>query len=96
MPTNTTDFESRLARDGFRETLTRHLDPGHEVPAHAHPFDVCALVLDGAITLTTDAGARTYVAGEVFTMEAGREHAESCGPTGVSYLAGRRHRGGAG
>ena len=87
---DTRAFETLLAQDGFDETLTRRLDPGHTVPPHTHPFDVRALVLEGEITLTSDAGTRTFAAGEVFTMNAGRQHAELCGPAGVSYLVGRR------
>ena len=87
---DTLEFETQLARDGFDETLTRRLDPGHTVPPHSHPFDVRALVLEGEITLTSDAGTRTFGAGEIFTMDSGRQHAELCGPRGVSYLVGRR------
>jgi quercetin dioxygenase-like cupin family protein len=48
------------------------------------------VVLDGEITLTVSGDARTYRAGDIFTMAAGCAHAESVGPAGVKYLVGRR------
>jgi hypothetical protein len=49
-------------------------------------------VLDGEITLSFKGTSQTYRAGDVFTMAAGCEHAEQCGPAGVTYTVGRRHQ----
>lgn len=83
-------FGHALQDAGFAEIETKALPAGHVNTAHAHPFEVRALVLDGDITLTTDGERRTYGAGDVFTMAAGREHVEHVGEAGVRYLVGRK------
>lgn len=87
---NRADFEAQLRRDGFDEIVTAELKPNEIRAAHAHDYDVRALVLEGGITLTCDGEARAYEAGEIFTMAAGRAHTEQVGGTGIRYLAGRR------
>jgi quercetin dioxygenase-like cupin family protein len=51
---------------------------------------VLALVLEGDITLTVQGEARTYRAGDEFSMKAGCAHVEDIGAQGVKYLVGRR------
>ena len=82
-------FESDLKADGY-EVLT-NTTPGAKVnPEHSNPFDVRALVLKGAVTLTVDGASRTYAAGEVFTMARGCRHFESYDERGAEVLLGRR------
>ena len=58
-------FEAELKRDGY-EILT-NTTPGAKVnPEHSHPFDVRAMVLKGAITITSAGEAKTYKPGEIF------------------------------
>ena len=85
-----TAFAATLAGDGY-VAEERTLPPGMMTPEHSHAFDIRALVLDGAITLTCEGESRTYNAGEVFVMAAGRLHAETVGPDGVRNLIGRLH-----
>jgi quercetin dioxygenase-like cupin family protein len=87
---DTTGFEARLEREGYPEIRTNALQPGCHNAEHSHAFDVLALVLEGDITLTIDGRARTYRAGDEFTMKAGCAHVEDVGPQGVKYLVGRR------
>ncbi len=87
---NPSSFENRLRADGYDEIETKQLAAKTDNATHAHPFDVCALVLDGEITLTVDGAARAYRNGDVFTMAAGCRHAEQIGGEGVRYLVGRR------
>ncbi|MBR0656095.1 cupin domain-containing protein [Plastoroseomonas arctica] len=82
------EFEAALLRDGFSADI-RVVEPNTSNPEHSHPYDVRGLVLEGDITLTTVEGSRTYRPGEVFTMEAGRPHAELFGPQGARNLVGR-------
>jgi uncharacterized cupin superfamily protein len=84
-------FEAALRRDGFDDVQRRSLPPGTIVAAHAHPFDVRALVLNGEITLTVEGIEYAYREGDIFVLPAGYAHAEAVGPTGVDYLVGRRH-----
>lgn len=92
MTTTTIDrdrFENDLKADGYEVMIST--TPGAKVnPEHSHPFDVRALVLKGTITLTVDGAARTYAAGEVFTMARGCRHFESYDDGGAEVLLGRR------
>ena len=82
-------FEAALKRDGY-EILT-NTTPGVKVnPEHSHPFDVRALVLKGALTLTAEGETRTYRPGETFAMARGCRHFESYGPEGAVVLFGKK------
>ena len=85
-------FEDDLKRDGFVEIETKSAESNKHVGDHSHPFDVRAKVLAGEITLTCAGVSRSYRAGDVFSMEAGCEHAEQCGPAGVTYTVGRKYK----
>ena len=87
---DTTSFEARLRAEGYPEIRTNELPPNKRNDEHSHPFDVLALVLEGDITLTVDGNARTYRAGDEFSMHAGCPHVEDVGACGVKYLVGRR------
>jgi len=88
---HTLSFEDQLQRDGFADIDTKSVEGNKRVDAHSHPFDVRAKVLAGEITLMFNGASHTYRAGDIFTMAAGCEHAERCGPAGVTYTVGRRH-----
>jgi quercetin dioxygenase-like cupin family protein len=82
-------FEAELKRDGY-DVMT-NTTPGAKVnPEHSHPFDVRAMVLKGAMTLTCDGTATTYRPGEIFAMPRGCLHYESYGPEGAAVLLGRK------
>ena len=83
-------FEARLRTEGFPEIRVNELKPACHNAEHTHPFDVLALVLEGDITLTIGGAARTYRAGDEFSMKAGCRHVEDAGAQGVKYLVGRR------
>jgi quercetin dioxygenase-like cupin family protein len=83
-------FEARLKGEGYPEIRTNELQPNCRNAEHSHPFDVLAMVLEGDITLTVAGNARTYRAGDEFSMKAGCPHTEDVGPAGVKYLVGRR------
>ena len=87
---DTKEFSATLSRDGYTEISTRNQAPLLENSAHSHPFDVRALMLSGEMTLSYEGKTQVCRAGDVFTMQAGCEHAEKFGPDGASYLAGRR------
>jgi quercetin dioxygenase-like cupin family protein len=83
-------FEARLKAEGFPEIRVNEMRAGCHNAEHSHPFDVRALVLEGDITLTVQGEARTYRAGDEFSMNAGCAHVEDIGAHGVKYLVGRR------
>ena len=82
-------FEAELKRDGYE--IQTNTTPGAKVnPEHSHPFDVKAMVLKGAMTLTREGTSQTYKPGEVFTMPRGCLHYESYGREGAVVLLGRK------
>jgi quercetin dioxygenase-like cupin family protein len=83
------EFEAELKRDGYE--MSTSTTPGAKVnPEHHHPFDIRAMVLKGAVTLTCDGKTETYKPGEIFTMERGRLHFESYGEGETVALVGRK------
>ena len=88
----TQSFEDDLKHDGFADIETKSVESNKRVGEHSHPFDVRAKVLAGEITLTCAGVSRIYRTGDVFSMEAGCAHAEQCGPGGVTYTVGRKHK----
>ncbi len=87
---NPHDFEAGLKAEHYGEIATVDRAPGYALGEHQHPFDACALITAGDITLVVDGTARKYAVGDVFRLPAGIVHHESAGPSGVSYLVGRR------
>lgn len=85
-------FETELREQGYGEVVDRRMEANAVNPEHAHEFDARLLVLEGAMTITSEGNQRTYRTGDTFSMSAGCRHAEQCGPKGARYLAGRRHR----
>ena len=82
-------FETELARDGYE--IATNTTVGAKVnPEHSHPFDVRAMVIEGALTLTSEGQSRTYRAGETFAMTRGCLHSESYGAEGAVTLVGRK------
>lgn len=84
------EFEAGLQAECFETITTVTKEPGYAMGDHAHPFDACALITAGSITLDVGGVASTYYAGDVFRLTAGTPHTESAGPEGVSYWVGRR------
>ncbi len=89
---DTNQFTEELKRDGYADVSTRTQVALLENSPHSHPFDVRALMLTGDLTLTYAGKTEVCRAGDVFTMQAGCEHSEKFGPTGATYLAGRRKK----
>ena len=83
-------FEAELKCDGY-EVMTNTTAGAKVNPEHSHPFDVRALVLQGAVTLTREGRSDTYKPGEIFSMPRGCLHYESYGNEGAVVLLGRKH-----
>ena len=84
------EFEAGLSSEHYSEITTVERAAGYALGEHQHPFDACALITAGDITLVVDGTARKYEVGDVFRLPAGVVHLESAGPSGVSYRVGRR------
>ena len=87
---NPHEFEAGLKAEQYGEITTVDRAAGYALGEHQHPFDACALITAGDITLVVDGTARKYAVGDIFRLPAGIVHLESAGPAGVSYLVGRR------
>jgi quercetin dioxygenase-like cupin family protein len=72
--------------------LNRRIEAGQVAPEHTHDFDVRILMLEGEFVLERSGEPRRYGPGEIFEVPAGVPHAESFGPSGAAYVAGRRHK----
>lgn len=84
-------FETELKREGYDEILTGTTQGPKHNAEHSHPYDVKAMVVEGAITLAWDGRTQTFRRGEIFTMARGCLHTETFGPEGVVTLVGRKH-----
>ena len=87
---NIQEFHDELKTQGFDEAVAVDRPIGYVLGEHEHPFDACALITAGDITLVVDGVSSHYRTGDVFRLPAGTPHLEAAGPQGVSYLSGRR------
>lgn len=87
---NSEQFLQSLRQDGFPDPVEVQQPPNGRLDIHEHPFEVRALVIDGAITISIDDVSKIYKTGEIFHLSFKQPHAESYGPQGVKYLASRR------
>ena len=83
-------FEAGLKADGFQEVVERRMEAGTTAPDHTHPFDARLLILEGEYMLGMDGSSRRFGPGDFFEVPANVRHAESFGPQGAIYVAGRR------
>ena len=84
------DYRTALAEKGFDEPVLVKRDADAHLDGHTHPFEAMAYILEGEITIITEASAKTYHAGEVFHLQSNEFHREEFGPGGVTYLSGRK------
>lgn len=85
-----TTFEAGLKADGYQEIVERRMEAGATAPEHTHPFDARLLILEGEFVLGMDGASRRFGPGETCEVPANVRHAESFGPQGATYIAGRR------
>ena len=83
-------FEADLRARGFQEIVEGGMQPNQSRDAHQHDFEVRAMVLEGELQLGCGGAVTTYRPGDIFIMEAGREHTESTGSAGFTSVAGRK------
>ena len=89
---NTQDFEAQLKAEKFDEIALVEKPVGYAMGEHQHPFEACALITQGDITLTVRGVSTTYSVGDVFRLPAQTPHDENASALGVTYLAGRKHQ----
>lgn len=86
------EFEANLHAEQYGEIATVEKPVGYQMGEHQHPFDACALITAGAITITVQGVERTYGVGDVFRLPAGTPHLENAIALGVTYLVGRKQQ----
>lgn len=84
-----TAFEAELQYEG-RQVVVVTMQPNQVNPEHAHDFEARLMVVAGEMTVDYGDQRQTYNEGDTFTMLLGRRHAEEAGPSGATYVAGRR------
>lgn len=62
------------------------IEPGAEVPDHAHPHEQLGLVLEGEIEMTIGDETRTVGSGSAYVVPGGVRHAGVGGPAGCLVL----------
>jgi quercetin dioxygenase-like cupin family protein len=87
---NIQDFDAQLKADNFSEIATVDKPIGYVMGEHQHPFEACALITAGDITLSVNGVETRYGVGEIFHLLPGTPHHESAGLQGVSYRVGRK------
>lgn len=83
------EFEAMLSKAGYREIMTRTMEPRPANGEHAHEFSVKGLVTAGEFIISRSGVATSYKAGQVFEVAAGEMHNEAVGPDGTSITTGR-------
>ncbi len=83
-------FETHVRAQGYQEITPVSRDAGYALGEHTHPFDACALITGGSITLQVSGVNTVYAVGDVFELARNTPHHEWAGEQGVSYIAGRR------
>jgi quercetin dioxygenase-like cupin family protein len=86
---NRAAFEAELQNEG-RQVVTVTMQPNQVNPEHAHDFEARLMVVAGQMTVDCGDTRQTYNEGDTFVMALGRRHAELAGPSGATYIAGRR------
>lgn len=83
-------FREHLARDGFSKVGIVEWEADKASESHVHDFDVSGMLLDGGMTVETDAAAMTCHPGDTFEVAANTPHTETVGKDGARVLIGRR------
>lgn len=83
-------FEAAALARGFQQVISRKWGPNERPPAHSHPFDAEALVVEGEMWLQVEGHIQHLLPGSMFKLPAGTEHDEWYGPEGAVYWVARR------
>jgi len=80
----------QLTAEGFSHIFVWHDGPGACYPDHTHAGLTAHIILNGEMTLTTNAGSRTYHVGDHCDVPGGAVHSARMGPRGCRYLVGEK------
>jgi quercetin dioxygenase-like cupin family protein len=83
-------FREHLARDGFEKVGIVEWEADKVSGKHVHDFDAFGMLLEGGMTVETDAAAMVCQPGDTFKIAANTPHTEKVGKDGARVLIGRR------
>jgi mannose-6-phosphate isomerase-like protein (cupin superfamily) len=83
-------LERQLHGEGFHHTYIWQDGPNAFYSDHTHAVETAHIILDGEMTLTQGAEARTFGVGERCDVPAGALHSAKMGPNGCKYLIGEK------
>jgi mannose-6-phosphate isomerase-like protein (cupin superfamily) len=84
------ELSARLHSEGFTHTYVWQDGPGAYYPDHTHAAVTAHIVLEGEMTVTSQAKTETYRAGDRFDVPANTVHSARMGPKGCRYLIGEK------
>jgi quercetin dioxygenase-like cupin family protein len=83
-------FIESITKDGFPDAVVVTREANKVMDVHEHSFEAKALIIEGEMQIRVGDEERTYRVGDVFHLPAHLAHSERYGPSGVSYLVGRK------
>ena len=86
---NVEAFRQSLEADGYN-IVERDIAPNSSLDEHDHDWSVKAMITAGSFYVHCPNVQKTYVVGEVFTLDANEPHTEGAGYEGASLLIGRK------
>jgi quercetin dioxygenase-like cupin family protein len=84
-------FKTQLAAEQFDEIVEVSKPANESMGIHTHPFEAKALIMQGELSIAVNDVSRLYKSGDVFQLAPNTPHTEQYGPTGVTYLVGRKN-----
>jgi quercetin dioxygenase-like cupin family protein len=83
-------FKTQLVTEQFNEIVEVSKPANEAMGLHTHPFEAKALITQGELRIAVNDVSRLYKVGDVFQLAPNTPHTEQYGPTGVTYLVGRK------
>jgi len=87
---NEKEWENKLRAEGFRNVYIWQDGPNVFYPDHTHPRLTAHIILEGAMTATSEGKTETLGTGQRFDVPANTAHSAKMGPQGCRYLIGEK------
>lgn len=84
------EWEKKLREEGFRTVFVWRDNPNAFYPDHTHAGTTAHIILDGEMTITSEAKTRTFRSGDRFDVPANTLHSAKIGPAGCKYMVGEK------
>jgi quercetin dioxygenase-like cupin family protein len=84
-------FKAQLTKEQFNEIVEVSKPANEAMGLHTHPFEAKALITQGELCIAVNDVSKVYKQGDVFQLAPNTPHTEQYGPSGVTYLVGRKN-----